>query len=107
MYTLSSAMAARLFVVCFDLGAQAERVRAWGWGQVLACDLEPRPSTTIGGRRGGPPAGAAPPVPRPANYSSVLRSYYEFTPDELDRFGKGITWEATPRSPSSRRAEKR
>ena len=41
MYTLSVAMAARLFVVCFDLGAQAERVRAWGWGQVLAYDLEP------------------------------------------------------------------
>ena len=41
MYTLSAAMAARLFVVCFDMGAQAERVRAWGWGQVLAYDLEP------------------------------------------------------------------
>ena len=41
MYTLSIAMAAGLFVVCFDLGAQAERVRSWGWGMPVELDLAP------------------------------------------------------------------
>ena len=61
MYTLSIAMAARLFVVCFDLGAQAERVRAWGWGQAIgprarAGGDQRRPA----GRRAARPAGALP-----------------------------------------------
>ena len=41
MYTLSAVMAARMFVVCFDHGAQADRLRAWGWGQVLPTKTSP------------------------------------------------------------------
>ena len=41
MYALSIVRAAGLFPVCFDLGAQAERVRAWGEGLVLPLDATP------------------------------------------------------------------
>lgn len=34
-YTLSIALHARLYPVCFDMGAPAERIRASGWGSVL------------------------------------------------------------------------
>ncbi|MBW1780213.1 MAG: FkbM family methyltransferase [Deltaproteobacteria bacterium] len=34
-YTLSEAARAGLFPVAFDLGAPAERIREWGWGQLL------------------------------------------------------------------------
>lgn len=34
-YTLSIALHARIFPVCFDLGAPAERINASGWGAVL------------------------------------------------------------------------
>ena len=95
MYTLSRAMAARLFVVCFDLGAQAERVRACGWGQVLADDLEPSAinDQLLAAARRAAKAGDAPPAPQPASYTSVLECYYEFTAGELDRFGKAVTWD--------------
>lgn len=38
-YTLSIALAARLFPVCFDLGAQGERLQQAGWGMILAREL--------------------------------------------------------------------
>jgi len=34
-YTLSEAVRAGLFPVAFDLGAPAERIKEWGWGQLL------------------------------------------------------------------------
>ncbi len=34
-YTLSEVVRAGLFPVAFDLGAPAERIREWGWGQLL------------------------------------------------------------------------
>ncbi len=94
MYTLSTAMAARLFVVCFDIGAQAERVRAWGWGDVLAYDLEPGEvnDALLRAARRAATAAAPPPAPRRAAYPGLLKSYYGFTPQELDRFGKAVTW---------------
>ena len=46
MFTLSIAMAARLFVVCFDLGAQAVRVRGWGWGRPIGIELDARGRST-------------------------------------------------------------
>jgi len=88
MYTLSIAMAAGLYVVCFDLGAQAERLKAWGWGQVLPLNSTPqtindtllRVARTI-------VAGSIPPAPpRSVRYPNFLRSYYDFTPAELERF---------------------
>jgi O-antigen biosynthesis protein len=94
MFTLSTVMAARLFVVCFDLGAQAERVRAWGWGQVLARLCEPSAvnDVLLAAARRLATAPAAPLPPEPAAYVGILRDYYAFTPGELDRFGKAVTW---------------
>lgn len=39
-YTLSEAVGAGLFPVCFDLGAPAERIRDWGWGHLLPARLK-------------------------------------------------------------------
>jgi glycosyltransferase involved in cell wall biosynthesis len=85
MYTLSIAMAARMFVVCFDLGAQAERLKAWGWGETLpeAAAAESINDSLLAVARslaGGPPS---PPPPRPAFYPEFLKSYYGFTPREI------------------------
>ena len=38
-YTLSEAVLAGLYPVTFDLGAPAERMAAWGYGQCLPVDL--------------------------------------------------------------------
>jgi glycosyltransferase involved in cell wall biosynthesis len=85
MYALSVAMAARLFVFCFDLGAQAERLRAWGWGQTVAIDAgagEINDALVAAARSlaGGPPA---PAPPRVAAYPDILSSYYDFTIAEI------------------------
>jgi glycosyltransferase involved in cell wall biosynthesis len=84
LYTLSIAMAARLFVLCFDSGAQAERVRASGWGRLLP--LEASPSSindsllsAAASLLYGP---AAPLPPRSASYPKILSSYYDFSPIE-------------------------
>jgi len=88
MYTLSTVMAARLFVCCFALGAQAERVRASGWGRVLPCDALPESinDSLLAAARSLADGPAAPPPPQPAFYPKILTSYYDFTADELDRF---------------------
>jgi len=88
MFALSIAMAARLFVVCFDLGAQAIRVRAWGFGQPIAIELEPGEinDTLIAVAAQRELAAAnAPPAPEPANYPDILMSYYDFTAAERSR----------------------
>ena len=86
-YTLSIAMAARMFVVCFDLAAQAERVRAWGWGRPLAIDLEPGAinDELLAAARSLSARPVPPRAPAPAQYPDVLMSYYEFTPGERNR----------------------
>jgi hypothetical protein len=77
-FVLSEALTAGLFPVTFDLGAQARRVRALGWGlslpfsfvhepskvndALLACDVTPMPEfgTSIGD-----------------SYADLLRDYYQ------------------------------
>jgi glycosyltransferase involved in cell wall biosynthesis len=93
MYTLSILMAARLFVICFDLGAQAERVRAWGWGQVLPAGTRPDSinDALLAAARSLADGSPAPPAPQPAAYPTVLTAYYDFTADELERM-RGSTY---------------
>jgi glycosyltransferase involved in cell wall biosynthesis len=92
MFALSTAMEARLFAVCFNLGAQAQRVLSWGWGEVLDHDVgagEVNDALLAAARRLAT-AAAAPPAPPAATYDGVLTSYYEFSPAEVDRLGKTV-----------------
>ncbi len=109
MYTLSIAMAAGMFVVCFDLGAQAERVRAWGWGRLLEVELEPAAinDALLAAARSVAASPAPPQAPAPAQYPEVLASYYEFTQGERDRLtgsasGTGYTPGSSPHAARGR-----
>ncbi len=88
MYTLSVALAARMFVVSFDLGAQAERLRNWKWSKVLP--LESRAdqiNDALVSCAHLLSTGATPLEPAPAAaYSRLLTSYYDFTKAELAGF---------------------
>ncbi len=87
MYTLSTVMAAGFYTVCYDLGAQAERLRAWGWGRVLPLETEPQTvnealldaACTLAANRGAPPV-----APPPAVYPDALHAYYGFSSQELE-----------------------
>jgi glycosyltransferase involved in cell wall biosynthesis len=88
MFTLSIAMAARLFVVCFDLGAQAERLRAWGWGRTIplesaAASINDELLAAARSLAGKP---AVPLPPPSASYPEILTDYYDFSVDELRSF---------------------
>jgi len=86
MYTLSTVMAAGLYTVCYDLGAQAERVRAWGWGKALPLDIEPpavNDALLDAAQRLAAEPGCPPP-PAPAMYPDPLQSYYGFSSEELE-----------------------
>jgi glycosyltransferase involved in cell wall biosynthesis len=87
MYTLSIAMAARLFVVCFDLGAQALRVRAWGWGNAIPIELGPAAinDELIRAAKSLSAANNPPEAPDSSQYPDLLASYYDFTAGERDR----------------------
>jgi glycosyltransferase involved in cell wall biosynthesis len=88
MYTLSVAMAARLYTICFDLGAQAQRLRAWGWGRVLPLDAGPAEinDAFLAAARSLVAGAVAPAPPAPAAYPELLVSYYDFTAQERERF---------------------
>jgi glycosyltransferase involved in cell wall biosynthesis len=88
MYTLSIAMAARLYTICFDLGAQAQRLRAWGWGRLLPLDAGPdQTNNALLGAARSLVSGALPPAPPPtAAYPDLLSSYYDFTHLEREQF---------------------
>jgi glycosyltransferase involved in cell wall biosynthesis len=105
MYTLSIAMAAGLFVVCFDLGAQAERVRNWGWGRPIEPELEPGEinDELIAAAHALAENPNPPSAPAPASYPDLLGSYYDFTAEESNRFG-GFVAGGTCLSRSSRLA---
>jgi hypothetical protein len=87
MFALSTAMAARLFVVCFDLGAQALRVRAWGWGQPIALERSPGEinDALIAAAQSLHPRGIPPAEPATAHYPNMLLSYYGFTAGALSQ----------------------
>jgi len=89
MYTLSIVMAAGFYVVCFDLGAQAERLRAWGWAGLLTLDTptEAINDFIVGSARRLATAQQSPPPPDQAAYPDLLRSYYDFSPGELVKMG--------------------
>jgi glycosyltransferase involved in cell wall biosynthesis len=86
MYTLSTLMATGFYTICYDLGAQAERLRGWGWGQALPLDTEPPEvnAALCDAARRVTAEGSAPPAPPPADYPEPLRSYYGFTTKELE-----------------------
>ena len=79
----SIAMAARLFVVCFDLGAQAVRVRSLGLGPADRSELDPAARSTtqlIAAAQSLWRQGLIPPQRHAtAHYPDILTSYYDFT----------------------------
>jgi glycosyltransferase involved in cell wall biosynthesis len=87
MFALSIAMAARLFVVCFDLGAQASRVREWRFGLPIGIELDPGEinDTLIAAAKREVQAANPPRAPEPAHYPDILMSYYDFTAAERSR----------------------
>jgi O-antigen biosynthesis protein len=87
MFTLSVVMASGLYTVCFDLGAQASRLRAWGWGQVLAIDSDPAAINDglLTAARTATAAAVVPSPPPPARYAEYLGSYYGFSALERER----------------------
>jgi glycosyltransferase involved in cell wall biosynthesis len=93
MFTLSIAIAAGLFVVCFDLGAQAERLRRWGWGRPISLELQPGQinDELIAAAHALARKPDPPPAPAPADYPRALTSYYSFTDEERSRFGGAVT----------------
>ena len=85
MFTLSIVMASGLYTICFDLGAQSSRLRAWGWGRVLAHDTRPEAINDglLAAALRVANAAVVPSPPPPASYSEYLGSYYGFS--ALDR----------------------
>ncbi len=102
MYTLSIAMAAGLFVICFDLGAQALRVRNWGWGRPLQIELSPGQinDELLAAAHWLSGAGSPPPAPTPAYYPDTLTSYYEFAEDDERRTRGACAHELHSQRPS-------
>jgi hypothetical protein len=90
MYTLSIAMAARLYTITFDLGTQAQRLKAWGWGRVLPADASPEAVNralldSLHRLHETPP-----PAPPGASYPDILSDYYEFLPEEIAALRSGL-----------------
>jgi glycosyltransferase involved in cell wall biosynthesis len=96
MYTLSIAMAARMFVVCFDLGAQAERLRTSGSGLILPVSAAPESinDALLAAASSLAARPVAPPPPAAVSYAEILTSYYDFAADELSRFQASTPGEA-------------
>jgi glycosyltransferase involved in cell wall biosynthesis len=103
MYTLSVAMAAGLFVVCFDLGAQADRVRSSGWGLPIKLDLTPAQinDTLIAAAFSLSSEPNPPRKTTPTNYIDMLTSYYNFTERERARFRGFAGRDGRSRAPGS------
>lgn len=79
-YTLSEALEAGLFPVVTDLGAPARRVRALGWGAVIAPDAPPEAINRLLLR-----SGLSQPLPEShlrigRDYPSLLGDYYALSP---------------------------
>ena len=106
MFTLSIVMASGLYTVCFDLGAQASRLRDGAGGRSSALTPVPKRSTTACWRQRDTVAAAAvvPSPPPPARYADVSRfvlrllrpgageALSQTAPDRSDRPGRNRTW---------------
>jgi glycosyltransferase involved in cell wall biosynthesis len=111
MYTLSTIMAAGFYTVCYDLGAQAERLRAWGWGKALPLEsgVQFVNETLISeAQRLAAEPGDPPSAPLPAVYPDLLTSYYGLNSDDPSVLAIGRTeraaWTAaTPRGSGTER----
>ena len=91
MYTLSVVMAAGLFTICFDLGAQSGRLKSWGWGRVLPLDAGPETinDALLAAARVVASGSPAPSPPPAARYSDMLGAYYGFSSEERARHFAG------------------
>lgn len=77
-YVLSIVMRARLYCVCFDLGAQAERLQTWGWGRTIPLGTSPEEINATLRQAAEAVANLEPPsAPQFPTYSRFLESYYE------------------------------
>lgn len=81
-YTLSIAFNARLYPVCFDMGAPAERIRIAQWGSILSREAMLSPSLANDQLLAlestpAPTARVAPQVFH--HYEKMLRDYYQLT----------------------------
>jgi glycosyltransferase involved in cell wall biosynthesis len=76
-FTLSIAQASGLYCIGFDLGAQGDRIRQSGWGQVLSLDTSP-PAINDHLMSVGDilQRGPAPQRPVFRKYPDILRDYY-------------------------------
>jgi glycosyltransferase involved in cell wall biosynthesis len=85
LYTFSIVMAAGFYTLCYDLGAQAERLRAWGWGQALPLEMAPHAvnDALLDAARRLATEPGCPPPPAPAMYPDPFWSYYGFSAQEL------------------------
>jgi len=109
LYTLSIAMAAGFHVICFDVGAQSERLRAWGWGQALPLEAGPDAINTalLGAARSLASGPVAPPPPPSAIYREFLVAYYDFTAEERDRIRRSALGPAASAVPRPHFLERR
>ena len=84
MYTLSVAQLAGLWPVVYDIGAQADRVREAGAGEVLSLDSPPELINNLFLQRAAQLADM-PPVnpPEYAEYPNFLSDYYGLTRNQL------------------------
>jgi hypothetical protein len=110
MYTLSVAMAAGFYTVCFEIGAQADRLRTWGHGLVLplASSAEKVNCTLMAAANRLVGSTIRPPARPTVTYSNLLTDYYGFSPENLATLGLppvGHTHHSVPHlSPRTRHA---
>lgn len=88
-YTLTIALNAGIYPVCFDLGAPAERIRNAGWGTILSLDLLDDPEgvndTLLALETTPPPAELRSVITH--DYRDFTREYYGISPHQMIAFG--------------------
>jgi glycosyltransferase involved in cell wall biosynthesis len=91
MYTLSVAMAAGFYTFCYDLGAQADRLRVWGHGQILPLESQPEAvnRALLAAAKRLAETWVEPPARCAAVYPDLLTDYYEFLTTQRELFGIG------------------
>ncbi len=82
-YTLTIALNAGLYPVCFDLGAPSERIRNAGWGTILSLDYmldaEGMNNALLALETAAPPANLRSAITH--NYQDFTREYYGISPE--------------------------